>query len=337
MRVLKDSVVMTAVRDEGPFIIEWLAWYRMLGFDKVLVIHNDCTDHTPQLLRLLERSGFLTQKKQTPPEGEPPKLEAYRVADRHPLIRKASWAFVCDVDEFLVVHAGDRGAAALAEAIGPDHMGMAINWLIYGSTGEIAWRDGLVHRMFLRSATSEARHNTCFKAFYRDPGKFNQIRSHGPQGWLGNDNWNTDTRNFITGDGRRLETYTINNNPPNATVPERIAHNLAQVNHYAVQSHEKFHLKKAHLSPAAGLERYTDEFFRRFDRNEVANNVVLDYYAEAFDQAYGEICAVPGVMRLHYLCCADLIERSCARHGQDPKDDERWGLHLEQARQLPRH
>lgn len=30
MRALEDSVVVTSIKDEGPFILQWVAWYRML-------------------------------------------------------------------------------------------------------------------------------------------------------------------------------------------------------------------------------------------------------------------------------------------------------------------
>ena len=46
---LKDSLVFTTMRNEGPFILEWVAWQKMLGFDNVLILFNDCTDRSPQL------------------------------------------------------------------------------------------------------------------------------------------------------------------------------------------------------------------------------------------------------------------------------------------------
>ena len=54
---MQGSLALTAMRNEGPFILEWVAWQKMLGFENILIMHNDCTDHTPQLLRLLDRVG----------------------------------------------------------------------------------------------------------------------------------------------------------------------------------------------------------------------------------------------------------------------------------------
>ena len=37
-----------------------------------------------------------------------------------------------------------------------------------------------------------------------------------------------------------------------------------------------------------------------------------------------EAMALPGVARLHHLCCADLVARLCAHQGRAPQDDPRW-------------
>ena len=47
------------MRNEGPFIVEWLCWYRMLGFTDVVVVTNNCTDHSPHLLDALQAAGLV--------------------------------------------------------------------------------------------------------------------------------------------------------------------------------------------------------------------------------------------------------------------------------------
>lgn len=336
MRVLENSVAVLAQRNEGPFLLEWVAWYRMLGFEHILVVHNDCTDHSPQLLRLLEREGVLTQKKHTPAPDEPPQPAAHRIASAHKLVREASWVFVCDTDEFLVVHEGDGSIAALAEALDGRAWGMAINWRIFGSSGEEAWRDALVHRRFLRSGTVKARQNSCYKTFLTNPTAFDRMRSHSPQGWHFPAPWGVDGREFWLADGSTWEEYHPRRNPKNATPHNRMSNTMAQVNHYAVQTHEQFAFKKGRPGAAALVDRYTDAFFTRFDRNEQENLVALDYEA-AFDAVHAEIRAIPGAMRLHHMCCADYVAAICEKRGDDPKVDPRWQFHMGEARRLPKH
>jgi hypothetical protein len=45
--------VVASMRNEGPFIVEWVTWYRMLGFTNIVVVTNNCTDHSPELLDAL--------------------------------------------------------------------------------------------------------------------------------------------------------------------------------------------------------------------------------------------------------------------------------------------
>ena len=104
---LPRFVVATAMRDEGPFIVEWVAWYRMLGFE-ILVATNDCSDHSPALLDALEAAGWVKHIRHDPPVGEPPQKAAHKVLSRHPDLLSADWVLSCDVDEFLVLHVADN-------------------------------------------------------------------------------------------------------------------------------------------------------------------------------------------------------------------------------------
>lgn len=337
MRRLANSTVVTSIRNEGAFLVEWAAWYRMLGFENILVIHNDCTDHAPQLLRVLERAGALVQKKNTPDPAQPPQPQNHLVATDHKLVRLADWVFVADVDEFLVVHTGDRSAAALAEAIeAGGAIGMAVNWRIFGSAGKADWRDTLVHRRFLRAAPVAAQQNAGIKTLFKRPGDFRKLRAHGPAGWVGSTAWGEGDNRLLLADGAPYPAYLPHRAPQNGTAEDRWSNDLAQVNHYAVRSREEFAYKKGRRSAAMGIDRYTDVFFDRFDRNEEENTVALDY-RQAFDAAHAELMAIPGVLRLHHLCCADYVAAMCEKRGDDPKQDPRWQVHMDKARALPRH
>lgn len=74
------------MRNEGPFIVEWVSWYRMLGFE-VLVVTNDCTDHSVELLQALQAAGWLHHQGHAPeaasrPSGRP--TEACTTTPRRP-------------------------------------------------------------------------------------------------------------------------------------------------------------------------------------------------------------------------------------------------------------
>lgn len=92
-------LVATGMRNEGPFIVEWVCRYRMLGFD-ILVATNDCTE----LLDALADEGWHTHVPHKPRIGQPPQRSTLRKVIKHPLTASADWTLYCDVDEFLVLH-----------------------------------------------------------------------------------------------------------------------------------------------------------------------------------------------------------------------------------------
>ena len=38
--------VVSTMKNEGPYILEWVAHYKALGFDRIVVCTNDCEDTT---------------------------------------------------------------------------------------------------------------------------------------------------------------------------------------------------------------------------------------------------------------------------------------------------
>lgn len=333
---MQGSLLLGAMRNEGPFILEWVAWYRMLGFENILIMHNDCTDHSPQLLRLLSRAGMLAERSHRPEQDQPPQVSAYAAARSHPLVKSCDWMFACDTDEFLVIHKGDGTVGALLDGAHRRFRGMAIHWLIYGNAGEERWEDQFVHQRFRRSAWEMIPQNNCFKSFVYKPLDFGRLRPHAPKFWRGKGAWDTGTNRWVFSDESWFEAFHPTQNALNGSDNDLVNHSGAQLNHYILQTREQFALKQGQLGAADLLERYTDAFFHRFDRKGRENLSALKYQ-DRFNAAYKDLTSIPGVLRLHHLCCADYVAALCAVRGIDPQDDPRFQHHQELAKALPRH
>ena len=52
-------LVISTMKDEGPFILEWIAYYLSIGFTHFIVNSNDCSDGTDAILKRCEELGFL--------------------------------------------------------------------------------------------------------------------------------------------------------------------------------------------------------------------------------------------------------------------------------------
>ncbi len=317
-----------AVRNEGAFLIEWVAWYRMLGFD-ILVATNDCTDRSPDMLNLLHDVGWLTHITHAPAPGTPPKRSAHAAIQAHPLTAATEWMLICDVDEFLVLHDGDGTIAGFVGVPEPRVHGIGFHWKVFGTGDESAWRDTLQHRAFTRAAPTLHPANTSFKSLMRWPTRFKRFGAHSPHGYKGD--WGNSR--WIDSEGRKLGRYNPNGSSQRATSPDRVTHQAAQMNHYVLRTPESFALKKGIPSPSAGRDRYTDAFYEKFNRNEETDTAALAF-ADRFDPIHAAAWAIPGLPRLHHLCCAHYVTRLCTAAGTDPAQDPRHIYHMDMAASL---
>lgn len=310
-----------ATRNEGPFLLEWIAWQRMLGFHPLVAI-NDCTDRSPALLALLQDAGLATVVEHAPPAGMHPKASAYRAGRRHPLARAAAWMMVSDVDELLVLHE-DAAAQPFLDRF-PEADAVAIHWRCFGSGGLMRYEDSLLHRTFLFCGPAGAGTNAFFKTILRDPLRWGALSDHAPV------RHETRAPRVVDGLGRPLPRFLETSGPVRFTEPDGVTHARAQVSHYIVRWRESFDLKRGTPSASAGVDRYTDAFLRRHDRSGCRDASALAF-APAFAPHHAQLRAVPGALRLHHLCCADYVARICAAAGVPPEEDDRWRLHMERA------
>ncbi|WP_413851471.1 glycosyltransferase family 2 protein, partial [Tateyamaria sp.] len=55
------------MRNEGAFLLEWLAHHRAVGVDHFVVFSNDCDDGTDDMLDKLAELGWLTHVRNDGP------------------------------------------------------------------------------------------------------------------------------------------------------------------------------------------------------------------------------------------------------------------------------
>ncbi len=313
-------LVVTAMRNEGAFIVEWVAWYRMLGFD-ILVATNNCTDRSPALLDALADAGWLTHVRHHPPKGVPPQKAAYRVLRRQPQVAESDWVLTCDVDEFLVIHVSDT----IQEYLGPppwDSLGIAFSWRTFGTGGRALYAPGLVHRQFTGVGRAKVAANKSFKSMFQRPLDFGRFDAHTPVDFAGD--WAAPENGWINGGGDPLPAFAdAAAHPIRFLETQQINHMAAQMNHYVLRSVEEFDAKRGTLSASSFADRYDDTFFARRDQNDQSDTSALRF-APAFDTVYARAMALPGVARLHHLCCANRIARLCRAQGLAAADDPRW-------------
>ena len=53
-------MIVTAMKNEGPYILDWIAHHLSIGFEHFFVATNDCDDGTDRILDRLAELGHVT-------------------------------------------------------------------------------------------------------------------------------------------------------------------------------------------------------------------------------------------------------------------------------------
>jgi hypothetical protein len=327
--------VVASMRNEGPFIVEWVAWYLMLGFTDIVVVTNNCTDHSPQLLDQLQQQGVLHHLRCDVPEGQPITQRKLDFAKGHKSVRRADWVLVCDVDEFLVIHKGAGQIGDLLNLNGddPEYLGMSINWKAFGTGGVKHFVDAPVHQQFLYACPADHVLSIATKAIFRLPKRFAQLGEHGPRGLefarFGVP-WGSKGFRWVNSAGVDVESWTPKGRYLRNLPRDLVTHQVAQMNHYMLRSNETYSLKKGTLSPVKLANRYTPNYFARANSRKESELSALRYL-EQFSEKFATLMGLAGVARLHALCCADHLRLIAQKAGRPIADDPRYQAFLDQA------
>ncbi|MFM2356175.1 MAG: hypothetical protein RLZZ528_1911 [Pseudomonadota bacterium] len=240
------TCIVTTMKNEGPFILEWLAYHRAIGVDDFLIYTNDCTDGTDTMLDLLQAKG-LVQHRDNPFRSMdmPPQHAALQSAESEPLIRDCGWAICMDVDEFINVKAGDGTLGALyaaMEAALPGANMIALTWRLFGNSHVHAYEDRFLIEQFTLAAPEIVRkpHQAWgFKTLFRNIDIYKKLGVHRPKG-LRPDLW--DQVRWLNGSGKRMPREMFRNGWRSTS--DTYGYDLVSLNHYAVRSAESFLVKR---------------------------------------------------------------------------------------------
>lgn len=242
-------LAITSMKNEGAFVLEWLAHLRTVGFTDLLVFSNDCADGTDAMLDRLQAMGALTHIRQSGPFEEGPQWSALKQADRHPLRKAADWVMFLDVDEFPVIHVGDGTLSALVEAL-PEADAIPLTWRLFGNNGVVAFEDRPITTQFIRAAPAVMRwpwRAQMFKTLFRSGAGYRKLGVHRPRS-LAPD----AAPRWFDGSGRELPDLFRANRLFSLLGEEN--YRLAQLNHYPLGAMESYVVKcdRGRANRAAG-------------------------------------------------------------------------------------
>ena len=288
--------IVTTMKNEGPFILEWLAYHRAIGVKDFLVYTNDCDDGTDTMLALLQGKG-LVQHRDNPfrETGLKPQHAALAAAQDEAVIRNAGWVICMDVDEFIAVHTGDGTLKALFEAVPGANM-ISLTWRLFGNADVAEFRDEFITGRFTRCAplmTRKPHQAWGFKTLFRNIGLFKKLGVHRPKGLKPQ---LVDQIRWVNGSGRPMPKEEFRN--AWRSTLRTVGYDLATLNHYAVRSAESFLVKRDrgrvnHVDRDQGLAYW----FRMNNNGE--EDLSIQRMMPALQQEFGRLMRDPEIAAAH--------------------------------------
>lgn len=236
-------------RDRNPWIVEWLAFHMLVGFERFyLYAHKTRDGMTDTLLRLARHYPIQVHALE---DDNSPQLRAYQHA--HTAYGpEVDWMAYLDGDEFLYSPAHDTVGQALATLNHLPVSAIAAYWMHHGSNGHVDEPGGLILEQYPRHARASFEINRHVKSIVRgaEPVRVHSAHVfHTPRGTV-------DER------GRAITQGFMPQYEP--------SYEHLRINHYSVQSYAYFKASKQRTGAPDSNPHLVrpDSWFFKHDRNE---------------------------------------------------------------------
>ena len=260
---------VTCVKNEGPFLIEWIAFNRVIGVTDFLFYSNDCTDGTDAILDALAAEGLVTHLP-NPAQGRNYQMEALKDAARQSVVTEADWVWIADVDEFLNIHSGEGTIPELIAACGdPSAISVTFQFMANGGVTDFSdrpvieqftlthdpdiWNDELAQEVkTLIRADFPVQYYGAHRPFLKKG-----IKKKGRPGWTDGSGRDVEWKFRTAANKRRIRKF-----------PAKGARDLATLNHYALRSLDSYLVKNDRGDVNRENRNFDDSYWR--ERNDPA-------------------------------------------------------------------
>lgn len=290
---------VSMMKDEGPYVIEWVAHHLAVGFTDLVVYTNDCSDGTDDMLIRLEELGLAHHRRNVIPEGIRPQPSALNHAQDEPVVCQSDWVMVFDADEFVSIRHGDGTLDALiGSAVAKQANGIVITWRIFGSGGVVDWSRAPVTEQYLMAAPPDWNKGWGVKTLFKFDPDYWKLGIHRPK--IKNRHIDTpfpDTVKWLNGSGRPMEDYFKFRGWRSIT--RTVGYDWVQLNHYAVKSVDSYAIRKLRGNVNNKKDKYNSDYWSLQDRNEVREDTMLRY-SQKRDALIAALLHDPVLNRLHH-------------------------------------
>lgn len=241
--------VCTVIKNEAPYLEEWLDFHIKQGVEMFYLFDNESTDNTKKVLE--PYSDYITYKFVPGNAVQFPTINTFIEEHR----TDSRWVAFIDADEFLFSPKEEDLKELISIAFDKRVIsGIAAHWLLFGSNGHLKYTDDPVTRRFTKR---EGVVNPHVKSIMKmsDVHRLN-----------GNVHCFTAALNIVDEKLNILPNQYAQHTPATA--------DILRVNHYVTKSKEECDIRRA-LPRADTGELRSNDFFDAHNRNDAEDFEIL--------------------------------------------------------------
>jgi len=251
-------------RNEARYIIEWLAWHRLAGFQSFVIADNGSDDGTLALLEALMDIGQIRVIHQPVLERRSQHVAYRRILSQ--ILGESDHVMFLDADEFLVHDSQILGEECreLERIMSSGDVGaISVNWRCFGSSGQKKeGKEPVVRRFTQYGSDGDGGANSHLKTLVSVP-NVKKIFCHSSSVF--------GSLRYVDAAGETIDDFVGSRDVSGESDPRggrtaRVREGPLRVHHYAIKSMAEYNRKRRRGSATKGAKYDKGRaYFRRFD------------------------------------------------------------------------
>lgn len=254
--------IVAILKNEGPYLKEWIDYHLLAGVDHFFLYDNDSTDNQKEVVRPYVEAGLVDY---APLPGKKMQMVAYNDAINRFKFFTRYMAFI-DSDEFIMPRDNNDITDVIDSVIYGDigKAGLVINWQCFGSSGHMK---ADLSKGVLERFTKRAPYNWG----YENIGNIHVKTVANPR-YINFMEYPHHATFF-------LDRYPVNEDGKIVLGPFNSPVTIKKIviNHYIIKSKEEFEVKLKRGKADSITSAYSEKIFDQYDQNDITDESILQY------------------------------------------------------------